>query len=94
MDTLLNSLSLGTCKLSQGDSKSKEMNEITNSIENKIQSISDFSDSLPNPIEDVETKRGRTNTSELVPKEADTDFQDTQDLQVRVIRMCGYHVDT
>jgi hypothetical protein len=60
MDTTLQSLSNGVFKESnlekQGQSKSHF--GIKNSLDNQIQSISDFSDKLPEKIDDVEQIRG------------------------------------
>ena len=61
MDTVLQSLSLGAFKNSNlkqyEESKSCYGNK--NSIENQIQSISDFSDKLPEKIENVERIRSK-----------------------------------
>ena len=63
MDTVLQSLSLGAFKDSNlpkhEESKSYFGNQ--NSIDNEIQSISDFSNKLPEKIENVEQIRGRLN---------------------------------
>ena len=55
MDTILSSLSLGPCQ----SGRKEEDEESVHSMQNKIHSISDFSEQLPNEDEDIETKRGR-----------------------------------